>query len=86
MDGDSNRRRLQRLLDAGAIRLRPAPLLDSTPEPLETDDLEDRVRGGGTQPRPRILRGFLPKKHLRRVGERRRRFRSGAPGVLRRHS
>ena len=45
MDDDSNRERLQRLLDAGTIRLRPAPLLDSVPEPLETDDLEDRVRG-----------------------------------------
>lgn len=45
MDDDSNRGRLQRLLDVGAIRLQPAPLLGSTPEPLETDDLEDRVRG-----------------------------------------
>lgn len=45
MDDESNRERLERLLETGAIRLRPAPLLDSTPEPLETDDLEDRVRG-----------------------------------------
>jgi hypothetical protein len=45
MDDDSNRQRLRRLLDTGGIRLRPTPLLDRAPEPVETEDLEDRVRG-----------------------------------------
>lgn len=45
MDDESNRERLAQFLETGAIRLRPAPLLDRAPEPLETDDLEDRVRG-----------------------------------------